>query len=114
MTRRASVLDDLEPEALVHAHPADLRGWGVREGTMLNITTRRGSIGLKSRADRDVPRGMIFIPFCFAEAAANLLTNPSLDPDGKIPEFKFCACRVEPDLESGRGIMHLSQGDSAR
>ena len=46
--------------------------------------------------DRDVPEGMVFVPFCFSEAAANLLTNPQLDPFGKIPEFKFCAARVEP------------------
>ena len=57
--------------------------------------TRRGAIELKARADRDVPPGLIFIPFCFAEAAANLLTNPALDPFGKIPEFKFCAARIE-------------------
>jgi len=47
------------------------------------------------RADREVPTGMIFIPFCFREAAANILTNPQLDPMGKIPEFKFCAAKVE-------------------
>ena len=59
------------------------------------MTTRRGSIELVARVDRDVPAGLIFIPFCFVEAAANLLTNPALDPFGKIPEFKFCAARVE-------------------
>ena len=48
------------------------------------------------RADSDVPVGMVFMPFCYAEAAANLLTNPALDPAGKIPEFKFCAARVSP------------------
>ncbi len=50
---------------------------------------------MAARADRDVPTDMVFIPFCFAEAAANLLTNPQLDPIGKIPEFKFCAAKVE-------------------
>ena len=59
------------------------------------VSTRRGEVTLKARADRDVAEGMVFIPFCFAEAAANLLTNPQLDPMGKIPEFKFCACKVE-------------------
>ena len=59
------------------------------------MTTRRGWIELAARADRDVPRDAVFIPFCYAEAAANLLTNPALDPFGKIPEFKFCAARVE-------------------
>jgi formate dehydrogenase major subunit len=62
---------------------------------MLRVSTRRGVIELKARADSDVPQGMIFIPFCYAEAAANLLTNPALDPFGKIPEFKFCAAQVE-------------------
>jgi formate dehydrogenase major subunit len=57
--------------------------------------TRRGAIELKARADRDVPEGMVFIPFAFVEAAANILTNPQLDPVGKIPEYKFCAARVE-------------------
>jgi formate dehydrogenase major subunit len=62
---------------------------------MLRVATRRGAIELKARADGAVPPGMIFIPFCFAEAAANILTNPQLDPFGKIPEFKYCAARVE-------------------
>jgi len=53
-------------------------------------------IELKARADSAVAPGMVFIPFCYAEAAANILTNPQLDPFGKIPEFKFCAARVEP------------------
>ena len=60
------------------------------------MTTRRGTIELKARADSAVAPGMVFIPFCYAEAAANVLTNPQLDPIGKIPEFKFCAARVEP------------------
>jgi formate dehydrogenase major subunit len=69
---------------------------GVAPGGMLRVSTRRGAIELKARADGDVPQGMVFIPFCYAEAAANLLTNPALDPFGKIPEFKFCAALVEP------------------
>ncbi len=59
------------------------------------MSTRRGTVDIKLRSDRDVPQGMVFIPFCFAEAAANLLTNAALDPFGKIPEFKFCAAKVE-------------------
>ena len=62
---------------------------------MVVIGTRRGEITLKARADRDTAEGMVFIPFAFAEAPANALTNPQLDPMGKIPEFKFCACRIE-------------------
>jgi len=95
MTRRAAVLDALEPEAVAHVAPADLLRLGVRAGGPLRVTTRRGSIELTARADADVPPGLVFIPFCFTEAAANLLTNPALDPFGKIPEFKFCAARLE-------------------
>jgi formate dehydrogenase major subunit len=69
---------------------------GVAPGGLVRVSTRRGTVVLRARADRDVAEGMVFLPFCFAEAAANLLTNPQLDPMGKIPEFKFCAARVEP------------------
>jgi formate dehydrogenase major subunit len=95
MTRRSTVLDDLEPEAVAFMAPRELKKLGVAPGGMLRVSTRRGAIELKARADSDVPQGMIFIPFCYAEAAANLLTNPALDPFGKIPEFKFCAALVE-------------------
>ena len=64
-------------------------------GDLIRLETRRGAVEVKVRADRDVPDGMVFMPFCYAEAAANLLTNPALDPFGKIPEFKFCAVRAE-------------------
>ena len=68
---------------------------------MIAVETRRGDDRRSSlRADRDVPEGMVFMPFCFAEAAANLLTNPQLDPFGKIPEFKFCAARVSALAET--------------
>ena len=106
MTRRASVLDAIEPEAVAHLSPRDLHRLGVEPGASVRVTTRRGSIELLARADRDVPPGLVFIPFCYAEAAANLLTNPALDPFGKIPEFKFCAARLEkvtgPLPEEGR------------
>jgi formate dehydrogenase major subunit len=68
---------------------------GLAPGAMVRVATRRGVIEIKARADGGVPPGMVFIPFCFAEAAANMLTNPQLDPFGKIPEFKFCAARIE-------------------
>ena len=95
MTRRARVLDDLEPEAIAAFNNHDLKRLGFAPGQWVKVATRRGEITLKVRMDRDVPEGMIFIPFCFSEAAANVLTNPQLDPYGKIPEFKFCAARVE-------------------
>jgi formate dehydrogenase major subunit len=95
MTRRASVLDELEPEAVASLAPSDLRRFGLHPGDSIRVVTRRGAIELKARGDGAVPPGMVFIPFCYAEAAANILTNPQLDPFGKIPEFKFCAARVE-------------------
>ncbi len=95
MTRHATVLDALEPEAVVSLHPRAIETLGIRAGDRVSVTSRRGSIALRTRADRDVPESMAFIPFCFNEAAANILTNPSLDPFGKIPEFKFAAVRIE-------------------
>jgi formate dehydrogenase major subunit len=96
MTRRASVLDEIEPEAVASLAPGELRRLGVAPGERVRVLTRRGMIELKARADSAVAPGMVFIPFCYAEAAANILTNPQLDPFGKIPEFKYCAARVEP------------------
>jgi len=96
MTRRANVLDDIEPEAVASLAPSELRRLGIAAGEPVRVTTRRGAIELKARADSNVAPGMVFIPFCYAEAAANILTNPQLDPIGKIPEFKYCAARVEP------------------
>ena len=95
MTRRAGVLDDLEPEAVAVAlapRPRAARPCG-RASRLRSKPGAAGSM-VRLRSDRDVPEGMVFIPFCYAEAAANLLTNPALDPFGKIPEFKFCAVRV--------------------
>jgi len=95
MTRRSDVLDELEPEPIATLCGKELRRLGIEPGDRLRVTTRRGSIELIARQDNGVAEGSIFMPFCFAEAAANLLTNPALDPVGKIPEFKFCAARVE-------------------
>ncbi len=96
MTRRASVLDAVEPEANCSLHPKTLRRLGVAPGGMLRLTTRRGSIEVMARADRAVSEDMVFLPFAYVEAAANILTNPAIDPYGKIPEFKFSAVKVEP------------------
>ena len=96
MTRRADVLDAIEPAAVAHLNPRELKRLGVTAGDKVNVSTRRGALELMARADRDVADGMVFIPFCFAESPANMLTNPSLDPFGKIPEFKFCAASVNP------------------
>jgi formate dehydrogenase major subunit len=76
--------------------PRDIETMKLAPGDFIRVSTRRGSITLRVRLDREVAEGMVFIPFCYTEAAANLLTNAELDPYGKIPEFKFCAARVEP------------------
>jgi formate dehydrogenase major subunit len=94
ITRRASVLDALEPEPVASVHPLDLDAIGARPGDVITVESRRGIISLYARADDGIPRGAVFIPFCFYEAAANLLTNPALDPVGKIPEFKYCAVKL--------------------
>ncbi|WP_343561551.1 formate dehydrogenase subunit alpha [Kiloniella sp. b19] len=96
MTRRSKVLDALEPEAVVFINSVDMNRMNLKPGSWVKVFTRRGDVALKVRQDREVPEGLIFIPFCFSEAAANMLTNPVLDPFGKIPEFKFSAARVEP------------------
>ena len=95
MTRRASVLDAVEPEANCSLHPATLRQLGVEPGGLVRLTTKRGSITIMARADRAVAPDMVFVPFAYVEAAANILTNPAVDPYGKIPEFKFSAVKVE-------------------
>ena len=94
MTRRAGVLDRLEPAAEAHLNPGDLSALGAKPGNVVRVVTRRGEVSLFARSDAAVPAGMVFMPFCFTEAPANLLTNPALDPFGKIPELKFCAARV--------------------
>ncbi|MDF2365942.1 formate dehydrogenase subunit alpha [Sneathiella sp.] len=95
MTRRASVLDAVEPEPIVHMPPAMMEQLAARAGDLVTVRSRRGEIDIRVRADGAVQNGMIFIPFCYAEAAVNLLTNDALDPFGKIAEVKFCAVHVE-------------------
>jgi formate dehydrogenase major subunit len=102
MTRRATTLDALEPGAVASLSRGSIAKLGVNPGDMVRVTTRRGTIELIARQDEAVPDGVVFIPFAFVEAAANLLTNPALDPFGKIPEFKFCAAKVEPLEEAAR------------
>jgi formate dehydrogenase major subunit len=95
MTRRASVLDALEPGPSAAVSLGTIQRLGIKPGDMIRVATRRGEVELASRQDDAVPDGVVFIPFAFFEAAANKLTNPALDPFGKIPEFKFCAAKVE-------------------
>ncbi|HXV36389.1 MAG TPA: formate dehydrogenase subunit alpha [Myxococcota bacterium] len=95
MTRRAKALDAIEPEAFVGIHPDDARALGIEEGDRVRVSSARGSIALRARVGDCEHPGAVFIPFHYREASANLLTTDALDPDGKIPEFKFCAVRVE-------------------
>ena len=94
MTRRASMLEAQEPEPVVSMHPKDVGKYGFNKGDQVRVATRRGNIVLRLRVDRDVTPGMLFMPFCYSEAPANFLTNPQLDPYGKIPEFKFSAANI--------------------
>ncbi len=95
MTRRSEVLDLLEPSAVASLSRGTFVKLGIEPGDPVRVSTRRGTVELTSRQDDAVPDGVVFIPFAYVEAAANLLTNPALDPFGKIPEFKFCAAKVE-------------------
>jgi formate dehydrogenase major subunit len=94
MTRRTAVLDAIEPDPVALVHPLDLERMGVQPGEVITIESRRGKVALYARADESSPPGAIFVPFCYYEAAINRLTNPALDPYGKIPEFKYCAIRA--------------------
>jgi formate dehydrogenase major subunit len=95
MTRRASGLDAREPTAIVEIHPEDARKIGVREGELVRLTSRRNSMVSAARISERVARGQVFVPFHYREAAANLLTNPVLDPYAKMAELKICAVRIE-------------------
>jgi formate dehydrogenase major subunit len=95
MTRRSYALDAIQPEAHVYLNPDDAKAMGVTDGDFVRVSSRRGTIELRARlSHRDTP-GTCFVPFHFREAAANLLTIDEIDPTGKIPEFKFCAVKIE-------------------
>jgi formate dehydrogenase major subunit len=96
MTRRSFALDAIQPRAEVYVHPADADELGLTDGGRARVSSRRGTIELDVKASHSEARGNCFIPFHFREAAANLLTIDEIDPWGKIPEFKFCAVRIEP------------------
>ena len=113
MTRRAEVLDLLEPGPTASLNPVTLARYGLAPGQSIKVTTRRGSIELTARADRAIQDGTIFIPFAYVEAAANVLTNPQLDPIAKIPEYKYCAVRIEPGHGHERPTVEFSQNVTA-
>jgi formate dehydrogenase major subunit len=95
MTRRAKALDELAPEALLEMTPGDMAALHITDGEMVRVVSRRGEVTVKVKQSDKPSLGSVFLPFHFKEAAANLLTIDALDPYGKIPEFKFCAVRVE-------------------
>ena len=94
MTRRSTVLDAIEPMATASLHGDELARLGVQPGALVGIRSRRGMLQVRVRRDDGTPRGTVFMPFAYVEAAANLLTNAALDPFGKIPEFKYCAVAI--------------------
>jgi formate dehydrogenase alpha subunit len=93
MTRN-SALDELYPEAVCEIHPADAQLLGIEDGQAVRVASRRGEVVLRASVTLKSTVGVVFIPFHFAEAAANLLTNDALDPEALIPEFKACAVQV--------------------
>ena len=95
MTRRCQGLDEIYPDALAEINPSDAKELGVEDGAKVKVTSRRGEVEVEAQVTERVPRGTIFMSFHFGEAAANVLTNPALDPVSKIPEYKVCAVRVE-------------------
>ncbi len=95
MTRRTTPLERECPSAFVEISPEDSSERNIRDGCKVRVATRRGQIELSARVTKDVAPGVLFIPFHFHEAAANVLTNPAFDPEAKIPEYKVCAARVE-------------------
>ena len=114
MTRRASVLDAIEPDPVALVHPLDLAALGGKPGDLITLASRRGEVTLYARADDSSPRGAIFVPFCYYEAAINKLTNAALDPFAKIPEFKYCAIKATlggaPPVSSSYGGGQILDG----
>jgi formate dehydrogenase alpha subunit len=94
MTRKITLLNYEEPTGYMETNPEDARQLGIADGEKVNVKSRRGEIEIAARVTQRVPKGTIFIPFHFAECAANMLTSPELDPDAKIPVLKVCAVRV--------------------
>ena len=101
MTRRSPTLNREKEHGYAEIHPADAAKLGIGPGERVRITTRRGSIVTEALVTTRVAPGALFVPFHFAEAGANVLTNPALDPVAKIPEFKVCAARLEKEAQDG-------------
>ncbi len=117
MTRR-STLDDIWPEAAVEMHPDDAGWLGLVTGDWVKVSSRRGAITLRVLVTGRSPAGTVFIPFHFAEAAANVLTDNRIDPRAKIPDFKVCAVTVEkaspPPDRPGADVPLIERGAMGR
>lgn len=96
MSRRSEKLEQEAPEPYVEIHPDDAARIGLNGAQRVRVSSRRGQIELAVRVTDRIRPGVVFIPFHYAEAAANVLTHTALDPVAKIPELKVCAVRVEP------------------
>ena len=95
MTSRSKVLSTIEPQPYVNMSRNEMKKNNFLQDETVELSTRRGKVSVKVRLDKMIPDGMVFMPFCFENAPANLLTNQALDPDGKIPELKYCAAKIE-------------------
>jgi formate dehydrogenase major subunit len=104
MTRRATVLDALEPMATASLCGADMADMNLNAGDVITVKSRRGEVAIHIRRDDGTPRGAVFIPFAYYEAAANMMTNAALDPVGKIPEFKYCAVAIQPGGNAAKTV----------
>jgi predicted molibdopterin-dependent oxidoreductase YjgC len=103
MTRKVTVLNVLKPEGMVEISPRDASQLGIAEGDKVRVSSRRGQVITKAKVTEALPPGVVFMTFHFVESAANILTNPKLDPVSKIPEFKVAAVKVE-DLSSSKQL----------
>ena len=100
MTRRSETLDAEVPTGWIEINPEDAKALGIQDKEMVRVTSRRGTIDAPAKVTEDIKKGVMFMPFHFAECAANVLTNNALDPIAKIPEFKACSVKVEKITEA--------------
>jgi formate dehydrogenase major subunit len=100
MTRRSEDLEREAPTGWVEINPSDAKALGITNGEIVRAVSRRGQVDLPAKVTVDIKPKEVFIPFHFAECAANLLTNNALDPIAKIPELKACAVRIEKIKEA--------------
>ena len=89
------MLDEIEPDPTASISLDDMKKLNISEGDLITVSSRRGTIDVYAKRDDYLQSGQVFIPFCYVESAANILTNAALDPDAKIPEFKFCAVKIK-------------------